>query len=75
MLDFYFEKHLHIHMIVQEHQARLLYQNPNYKVSQAKKNEQYYIPIHMNHTHLLYNWHEQDALQTEKRTPPQFFLS
>jgi hypothetical protein len=46
-----FDKHLHIQMIVQEHQSRLLYQNPNYKVSQAKKNEQYYIPIHMNHTH------------------------
>jgi len=30
----------------------------------------------MHHTHLLYNWHEQDAPdpQTVKRTPPQFFF-
>jgi hypothetical protein len=28
----------------------------------------------MHHTHLLYSWHEQDAPQTEKRTPAQFFF-
>jgi hypothetical protein len=62
-------------MIVQDKNTNQdFYQNPNYKASQAKKNEQYYIPIHMHHTHLLYNWHEQDAPQTVKRTPPQFFF-